>query len=345
MRLYVRDACDTIDDGLQGVARALLDLAEANADAILPGYTHLQRAQPVLLAHHFLAYIEMLERDRERIAQCRARANVCPLGSGALAGTTFTIDRKFVADTLGFPAITRNSLDAVSDRDFVLDLLYAASVLMMHLSRLCEEIVLWSSAEFGFITLDDAYATGSSMMPQKKNPSVAELVRGKTGRVYGHLLGLLTVMKGLPLSYNQDMQEDKEGLFDTVDTVLAVLHIMPGMLRTMTIHKDTMLQAAHRGFTTATDLADHLVRRGLPFRQAYDIVGHLVRLCLDQGKEFHDLTILELQAVSPLLDEGALAILTPEAAVAARAIPGGTAPREVMAQIQAARQRWGYPAP
>lgn len=339
MRLYVRRVCDDVSALVTGLQTALLDLGERYADVILPGYTHTQRAQPVLFAHHMLAYVEMLQRDKARLADCRARLNECPLGAGALAGTTFPINRIATATELGFTRPTLNSLDSVADRDFVIEFLGAASIIMMHLSRLSEEIVLWSTAEFSFVTVDDAYATGSSMMPQKKNAPVAELTRGKTGRVYGHLLALLTTMKGLPLAYNQDLQEDKEGLFDAVDTVTATLGIYAEMMRTLTVNGAAMQRAAQGGYMTATDLADYLARRGLPFREAHEAVGRLVQFAIAQGKELTDLTLAEMQAFSPLFDEGALRVVTPEAAVAARDVLGGPAPRQVHQRLREARQR------
>jgi argininosuccinate lyase len=337
MRLYVRRMAGETLSLIAGLQAALLELAERYEDAILPGYTHTQRAQPVLLAHHLLAYFEMLQRDKGRFTDCSERANLSPLGAGALAGTTFDIDREYVARELGLAGVTRNSLDAVSDRDFVVEFMAAASLLMMHLSRLSEEIVLWSSAEFGYLTIDDAYATGSSMMPQKKNAAVAELARGKTGRVYGHLLGLLATLKGLPLAYDQDLQEDKEGLFDTVDTLTATLSIYAEMVRTLSVNREAMARAARGGFMTATDLADYLARRGLPFRQAHAVVGNIVRTCIDAGKDLTDLTLADLRKFSPLFDEGALLVVTPEAAVAARNVYGGPAPAQVHARLVEAR--------
>jgi argininosuccinate lyase len=336
-RLYVRKTCADVQTLLTDLQKALLELADRYEDVILPGYTHTQRAQPVLLAHHLLAYVEMLQRDKSRLTDCRRRLNECPLGAGALAGTTFPIDRTFTATELGFDRPTRNSLDSVADRDFVIEFLAASSLIMMHLSRLSEEIVLWSTAEFGFIAVDDAYATGSSMMPQKKNAPVAELTRGKTGRVYGHLLGLLTTMKGLPLAYNQDMQEDKEGLFDAVDTLTTTLGIYAEMVRTLTVDREAMMRAARGGFMTATDLADYLAKHGLPFRQAHEVVGRIVRYCLDGCKELCDLTLAEMQTFSPLFDEGALRVVTPEAAVAARDVFGGPAPQQVHKRLREAQ--------
>ncbi len=338
MRLYLKRIIAEIIDLLVNLQAALLDIAERHEHVIMPGYTHTQRAQPVLFAHHMLAYFEMLQRDKGRFADCCKRADVCPLGSGALAGSTFSLDRAFVARELGFSAVSRNSLDAVSDRDFVLEFLAAASILMMHLSRLSEELILWSTAEFGFVTMDDAYATGSSMMPQKKNAAVAELTRGKTGRVYGHLLGLLTTMKALPLSYNQDLQEDKEGLFDTVDTLMAALPLLTGMVGSLVVNEDTMARAAAGSFMTATDLADHLARRGVPFRRAHQVVGRIVRHCLDNGKELTDLTVAEMQAFSPVFDQEALTVVRSANAVSARDVYGGTAPQQVRARLEEARQ-------
>lgn len=340
MRLYVKRATGEVIAAIVELQRALLALAEAHPDAVMPGYTHLQRAQPVLFAHHLLAYFWMLERDKGRFADCARRADVSPLGAGALAGSTLSLDPEFVARELGFAEVFRNSVDAVSDRDFVAEFLSACAILMMHLSRLAEEIVLWSSAEFGFVELSDAYATGSSMMPQKKNPDVAELVRAKTGRVYGHLMAMLTVLKGLPLSYNRDLQEDKEGLFDAVDTVLSCLEVMAGMLRTIKVNEARMRGAAEEGFLLATDLAEYLVRKGMPFREAHRVVGELVRYCLEEGKGLRDLKELwELKGFSELFEEDVFELLLVDASVAARRTPGGTAPEEVRKQIEEACKR------
>jgi len=338
LRLYVKGVCQATKEKITALQQALIDLAQRHMEAILPGYTHTQRAQPILLAHHLLAYFEMFQRDKARFADCYKRADVCPLGAGALAGTTFPIDREWVARELGFQEVSRNSLDAVSDRDFVVEFLAAASLTMVHLSRLAEEIILWSTAEFGFITLDDAYATGSSMMPQKKNPDVAELVRGKAGRVFGHLMALLTTLKALPLAYNRDMQEDKEGLFDATDTLQSCLQVMTGLLSTLTINHKAMQAAVSHGFLTATDLADALARKGLPFRQAHTVVGRLVHYCLDQGKELTDLTLEECRAFSPLFDEEVLAAADPEAAIKARNVYGGTAPQQVRQRLAEAQR-------
>jgi len=336
LRLFCKEAIGETISGLRGLQSALLDVAEANKDVVVPGYTHLQRAQPVLLAHHLLAYFEMLERDVQRFQDCLKRTDVMPLGSGALAGVPYPIDRAFVAKELGFSQISQNSLDAVSDRDFVIEYEAAASVAMMHLSRLGEELVLWSSAEFGFVEIDDAYATGSSIMPQKKNPDVAELGRGKTGRVYGHLMGLLATMKGLPLSYNRDLQEDKEGLFDTVDTLLSTLAVFAGMVKTLKVKAERTGQAAGQGYILATDMADYLVKNGLPFRQAHSVVAKLVSYAVEKGKELHQLELGEYRQFSPLFDAGVLDV-TVASSIKARNVVGGTAPEQVDAQLARAR--------
>jgi argininosuccinate lyase len=336
LRLFCKEAIAETVSGLEGLQSALLDGAEANKDVVVPGYTHLQRAQPILLAHHLLAYFEMLERDVQRFQDCLKRTDVMPLGSGALAGVPYAIDRAFVAQQLGFSQISQNSLDAVSDRDFVIEYESAASVAMMHLSRLGEELVLWSSAEFGFIEIDDAYATGSSIMPQKKNPDVAELGRGKTGRVYGHLMGMLTIMKGLPLSYNRDLQEDKEGLFDTVDTLLSTLAVFAGMVKTLEVKAERTNQAAGQGYILATDVADYLVKKGLPFRQAHSVVAKLVSYAVEKGKELNQLELGEYRQFSPLFDAGVLDI-TVASSIKARNVVGGTAPEQVDAQLARAK--------
>lgn len=335
--LYVRRQVDKVLDLITALQRELIQQAEKHLDVIMPGYTHLQHAQPVLLAHHLLAYVHMLQRDRQRFLDCRERADLMPLGAGALAGTGFPIDRELVAKELGFSALYENSLDAVSDRDYVLEFLAAAAICMVHLSRLAEELILWSSQEFAFVELDEAYSTGSSIMPQKKNPDVPELVRGKAGRVAGHLLALLMTVKGLPLAYNKDLQEDKEALFDTVDTLTACLSIFAPLIATLKVNRDRMRQAISGDFSTATDLADYLARRGLPFREAHAVVGRLVQLCLDQGKSLEDLSLKELQQASTLFEPDALAALTPEAAVAARTSSGGTALEQVKLQLARAK--------
>lgn len=335
--LYVRRQVDKVLDLIAALQRELIQQAEKRLDVVMPGYTHLQHAQPVLLAHHLLAYVHMLQRDRQRFLDCRERADLMPLGAGALAGTGFPIDRELVAKELGFSALYENSLDAVSDRDYILEFLAAAAICMVHLSRLAEELILWSSQEFSFVELDEAYSTGSSIMPQKKNPDVPELVRGKAGRVAGHLLALLMTVKGLPLAYNKDLQEDKEALFDTVDTLTACLSIFAPLIATLKVNRDRMRQAISGDFSTATDLADYLARRGLPFREAHAVVGRLVQLCLDQGKSLEDLSLKELQQASTLFEPDALAALTPEAAVAARTSSGGTALEQVKLQLARAK--------
>lgn len=335
--LYVRRQVDKVLDLITALQRELIQQAEKRLDVVMPGYTHLQHAQPVLLAHHLLAYVHMLQRDRQRFLDCRERADLMPLGAGALAGTGFPIDRELVAKELGFSALYENSLDAVSDRDYILEFLAAAAICMVHLSRLAEELILWSSQEFAFVELDEAYSTGSSIMPQKKNPDVPELVRGKAGRVAGHLLALLMTVKGLPLAYNKDLQEDKEALFDTVDTLTACLSIFAPLIATLKVNRDRMRQAISGDFSTATDLADYLARRGLPFREAHAVVGRLVQLCLDQGKSLEDLSLKELQQASTLFEPDALAALTPEAAVAARTSSGGTALEQVKLQLARAK--------
>lgn len=338
MRLYLRRRGRRLVRLLHEVRSVLVDLAERNLDVILPGYTHLQVAQPVRLAHHLLAYQEMFARDAGRLHDALARADVSPLGAGALAGTGFPIDRERSAELLGFGAVAANSLDAVSDRDFALETLSALAILMMHLSRLSEELILWSSQEFGFVTLPDAYTTGSSIMPQKKNPDVCELVRGKTGRVYGALMGLLTVMKGLPLAYNKDMQEDKEGLFDALDTAEDALRLYLGMLPRITVHAARMRDAAGRAYSNATDLADYLARKGVPFRDAHHVVGRLVARALERGVPLEGLPLEEMRAEDARIDQDVYAALDLDAVVDARASYGGTARGQVVQQIAAARR-------
>ena len=338
VRLYLRDEIDAIAQALGTLQAALLDQAEKNLDVIMPGYTHLQTAQPVLFAHHLLAYFEMLARDTGRLHDLRSRLNHLPLGAGALAGTTFAIDREWVAEQLGFAGVTRNSLDTVSDRDFALEFCSFASILMMHLSRLSEELILWSSADFAFIELSDAFCTGSSIMPQKKNPDVPELVRGKTGRTYGNLISLLTLMKSLPLAYNKDMQEDKEPLFDTIDTVRGSLKVFAGMIAEMRVNPEQMRIAAGRGFSTATDIADYLVRKGLPFRNAHVVVGKTVRLCVEKEKSIPELTLEEFRQFSADIDGDIFNCVTLEASVNARKATGGTARETVEKEIILARQ-------
>ncbi|WP_019424745.1 argininosuccinate lyase [Paenibacillus sp. OSY-SE] len=338
MHLYLRKRVVTFAGLLVQLQEALLKQAKANLDTIVPGYTHLQRAQPILFAHHLMAYVSMFERDIERLTDSYKRINTLPLGAGALAGTTFAIDRHFVAEELGFERVYENSLDAVSDRDFIVEFLSNASLIMMHLSRLCEELVLWSSTEFQFIELDDAFCTGSSIMPQKKNPDVAELVRGKTGRVYGHLVGMLTVLKALPLAYNKDMQEDKEGMLDTVETLDGALRLFAPMVETMKVNRDRMRQAVRQDFSNATDIADFLVNKGMPFRQAHEVIGKTVLYCIEQNKYLLDLSLDEFQQFSPLFDEVIYEVLQPENVVNARNVFGGTASVQVEAAIHRAEQ-------
>jgi argininosuccinate lyase len=339
MRLYLRAAIDEIVTLLAALQGVLLDLAEAHAATIMPGFTHLQVAQPVTFGHHLLAYVEMLDRDRGRLKDGRRRLNRLPLGAAALAGTSFPIDREQVARSLGFDGLCENSLDAVSDRDFAIEFTAAAALVMTHLSRLSEELILWMSPRFGFIDLADRHCTGSSIMPQKKNPDVPELVRGKTGRVTGHLVALLTIMKGQPLAYNKDNQEDKEPLFDTVDTLTATLRIYADMMRGVTVDAERMRSAAIEGYSTATDLADYLVRKGLPFRDAHEAVARAVRLAVERGCALADLNLDDLRGFSPLVQADVHAVLTPEGSVASRNHPGGTAPAQVKAAIASARAR------
>ncbi len=338
LRLYLRREIDEIMEQILDLQQALLDQAGQHGQTVMPGYTHLQRAQPISFAQHLLAYAEQLKRDVTRLQDCRKRMNVCPLGSGALAGTTYPIDRRQTAGLLGFDAPCSNSLDGVSDRDYAVELLSDLSILMMHLSRFAEEVILWCSWEFKFIELDDAYSTGSSIMPQKKNPDVAELVRGKTGRVYGHLMGLLTTMKGLPLAYNKDMQEDKEPVFDAVDTVKMCLPVFAGMIATMRVLPENMRRAAGGGFINATDCADYLTKKGMPFRDAYTTVGNLVYYCTENGKLLEELTLPELQSISPLFGEDVYEALSLEACMGQRRSFGGPAPEETDRQIEKLRQ-------
>ena len=337
LRLFAKEAISNTLTRLREFQQSLVSLAEANKDVIMPGYTHLQPAQPVLLAHHLLAYFEMLQRDIDRFSDCLKRTDVMPLGSGALAGVTYNIDREFLARELGFSQITQNSMDAVSDRDFVVEYEAAASLCMMHLSRLAEEIILWSSVEFDFIELDEAYATSSSIMPQKKNPDVAELVRGKTGRVYGKLMALLVTMKGLPLAYNRDMQEDKEGFFDTVDTLRATLEVFTGMVKTLRVKAENTEQAAKRGYILATDLADYLVKKGEAFRTAHDIVARLVSYAMEKGKSFSQISLDEYKKFSSRFEDDVYSI-TVESSIAARDIVGGTAPRQIDRALATAKK-------
>jgi argininosuccinate lyase len=338
MRMYAKEQIIRTRELLFALVETLVELAEEHAETIMPGYTHLQIAQPVTLGHHLLAYVEMFKRDLERLTDCEQRVDVLPLGSGALAGTTFPLDREMVAKELGFAQVSENSMDSVSDRDYVIELLGALSLVMMHLSRFCEEIIFWASQEWAFVELDDAYSTGSSIMPQKKNPDVAELIRGKTGRVYGDLFTLLTVMKGIPLAYNKDMQEDKEALFDGVETVQKCLLIFTPMLATLNFCKERMREAAGKGYSNATDLADYLVKKGLSFRDAHHRVGNLVNYCIRQGRALEDLTLEEFQTESggnlPALDEEIYTVLELENVVKRRHTYGGTSPEQVREAIK-----------
>ncbi|MFZ6691619.1 argininosuccinate lyase [Undibacterium sp. SXout20W] len=339
IRLYMRAAIDNIVELLRALRAALIDLAEKNADTILPGFTHMQVAQPITFGHHILAYVEMFGRDTERMQDCRKRVNRLPLGAAALAGTTFPIDRERVAKTLGFDEVCYNSLDAVSDRDFAIEFCAAAALIMTHISRMSEELVIWMSPRVGFIDIADRFCTGSSIMPQKKNPDVPELARGKTGRVNGHLIALLTLMKGQPLAYNKDNQEDKEPLFDTVDTIIDTLRIFADMATGISVKPDAMRAAALQGYATATDLADYLVKKGLPFRDAHEAVAHAVKTCVEKGCDLSEMPLSELQTYSSLIGEDIFQVLTLEGSVAARDHIGGTAPNQVRAAIIRARQK------
>ena len=325
IHMYLRDEIISIKEMVAVFLDTLVKISESNLDTIMPGYTHLQRAQPITLAHHMMAYFEMFKRDYQRLCDCYSRINILPLGSGALAGTTYPLDRYMVAQELGFDDVTQNSLDGVSDRDFAIELASCLSILMMHLSRLSEEIILWSSHEFSFVELDDAYSTGSSIMPQKKNPDVAELARGKTGRVYGSLMTLLTVMKSLPLAYNKDMQEDKEAIFDAVDTVKMCLPVFSNMINTMKVRKANMYKAAQGGFTNATDIADYLVKKGIPFRSAHEIIGKMVLYCIENNKAIDDMTMDEFKSFSDKIQEDVYTEISLEKCVSGRKLVGGPA--------------------
>ncbi len=341
VRLFVREALDDIVGAIRGLQGAILSIAEREADTVLPGFTHLQPAQPVTFGHHMLAWFEMLQRDAERFADCRVRVNRMPLGAAALAGTPYPIDRAMTARLLGFDGLCENSLDAVSDRDFAIEFVCACALAMVHLSRMSEELVLWVSAPFSFVELGDAYCTGSSIMPQKKNPDVPELVRGKSARVIGHLGALLVLMKGQPLAYNRDNQEDKEPLFDTVDTVTDCLRVFAGMRGTLECRRERMREAARLGYMTATDLADYLVRRAVPFRDAHEAVGRAVRSAVETGRDLSEMSLDELREFSPVIESDVFEVLTLEGSVAARNHPGGTAPAQVRAAIARARERLG----
>lgn len=337
MHLYLNNQVEHIIELISSFQTVLVEKAEQHVETIFPGYTHLQRAQPISFAHHMLAYFWMLERDKARFQDSLKRINVSPLGCGALAGTTFPIDREYTAELLGFDHIYENSLDGVSDRDFILEFLSNSSLVMMHLSRLCEEIILWCSQEFKFIELDDTYATGSSMMPQKKNPDMAELIRGKTGRVYGNLMGLLTIMKGLPLTYNKDLQEDKEGMFDTVKTIAGSLQIFTGMIQTMTVNEDVMKKATKEDFSNATEVADYLAKKGMPFREAHEIVGKLVYTCIQKGIYLSDLPFETFTEASGLFEQDIYTVLDPYVAVEKRTSAGGTGFKQIQLALEKAK--------
>ena len=334
LRLWLREETGNVIGLIGELKAALLKAATEGGDAVLPGYTHMQKAQPVLLAHYLLAFWEMLDRDEERFRDCLKRINVMPLGSAALAGTSLPLDRKVSAALLGFPAISRNSMDAVSDRDFAAEFAFAASLLMMHMSRLCEDMVIWSTGEFGFIEIADSFTTGSSIMPQKKNPDVAELIRGKTGRVYGNLVALLTTLKGLPMTYNRDLQEDKEPLFDTVDTAKACLAVLAKMMGNVRFNRVRMREEASKGFTTATDLAEYLVKKGVPFRRSHEIIGRLVAYCLEKNKELQGLSLEELKKFHPAFEKDALSVVDPGESVDSKQVMGGTARKQVSGVIR-----------
>lgn len=338
MKLYVRDEIDETDELVKKLLEALQKIMEENVHTYMPGFTHLQKAQPVTLAHHVGAYFEMFVRDRSRLADIRKRMNTCPLGAGALAGTTYPLDREYTAQLLGFDGPTRNSMDSVSDRDYVIELLSAFSTIMMHMSRFCEEIIMWNSNEYRFVEIDDAYSTGSSIMPQKKNPDIAELVRGKTGRVYGALTSILTTMKGIPLAYNKDMQEDKEPIFDSIDTVKLCLPVFCDMIATMTVKKDNMLKGSKGGFTNATDVADYLVKKGLPFREAHAVVGRMVFYSIEHDKALDDLTMDEFKEFSDIIEDDIYNAISMETCVNDRKVIGGPAKEVVEKAIADAKE-------
>lgn len=341
LRLWLRNEAGEVINLIGGLKEALLEAAEREMGTVMPGYTHMQKAQPVLLSHYLLAFREMLERDEARFRDCLKRINVMPLGSAALAGTGLPLDRKLAARLLEFPAITANSMDAVSDRDFAAEFIFAASLLMMHLSRLCEDLIIWSTGEFRYVEIADSFTTGSSIMPQKKNPDVAELIRGKTGRVYGNLVSLLTVLKGLPMTYNRDLQEDKEPLFDTVDTVKACLAVLARMLGNVKFAGERMLEEASSGFTTATDLAEYLVQKGVPFRQSHEIIGKLVGWCLAEKKDLQSLSLAELKKFNPAFEKDALLVIDPVKSVDRRNVIGGTSRKQVSVAIRKIRGKSG----
>lgn len=339
LKLFLRSACDGIRQKILALEEAILDVAEGHLNVVMPGYTHGQKAQPVLFAHYLLAYIEMLERDRDRLEDARRRINVLPLGSGAIAGTSVPIDRWQLARDLGFDDITRNSVDGVSDRDFVIEFLFVASIIALHLSRMAEDLIRFCSSEYGFLALDDAVSTGSSLMPQKKNPDALELIRGKTGRIYGHLMSVLTMMKGLPLGYNKDMQEDKEPVFDTIETLDGCLRMMALVMRHLQVNREALEREARSGYLNATDLADYLTRKGVPFRRAHDLVGKIVRYALGEGRELNDLSLDELRRFSELFEPDVFDALSLDSVLASKKVCGGTAPDRVRESLKAARQR------
>ena len=339
MKLYTRDEIDELDGLVKSLLVELLKLMEENLDTYMPGFTHLQKAQPITLAHHMGAYFEMFDRDRSRLSDIRKRMNYCPLGSGALAGTTYPLDREYTAELLGFDGPTLNSMDSVADRDYVIELLSALSTIAMHLSRFCEEIIIWNTNEYQFVEIDDSYSTGSSIMPQKKNPDIAELIRGKTGRVYGALVSILTTMKGIPLAYNKDMQEDKELTFDAIDTVKGCLALFTGMISSMTFKKDAMEASAKNGFTNATDAADYLVNHGVAFRDAHGIVGQLVLYCIEKGIALDDMSLEEFQAISPVFEEDIYDAISMQTCVKKRMTIGAPGQDAMKKVIEACRER------
>ena len=338
MRMYVKEEIDTISVLIKNVLEVLLTMAKQHIKTIMPGFTHMQKAQPVTLGHYLLAYFQMFQRDMERLGDCRKRTDIMPLGSGALAATTYPIDRDFIKESLGFSSITANSLDAVSDRDFCVELISCLSIVMIHLSRFCEELILWSTDVFAFVEISDAYATGSSIMPQKKNPDIAELIRGKTGRVYGNLMGLLTIMKGLPLAYNKDMQEDKEAVFDAVDTVSSCLTVFAGMLKNLKFNKNNMYKSALSSYTNATDAADWMVKKGIPFRDAHEIIGKIVLYAIEKGLSLNELTLEEYKSISDVFDETIYEKISVESCVNSRNIEGGPAESAVIEAIEKAER-------
>jgi len=339
LRLYLKDEINTTLLRIKKFEETIVDLSEKNLDVIMSGYTHLQHAQPILLSHHLMAYYEMLERDRERFKECLKRTDVLPLGSGAMAGSSFPIDREYIAKELGFATISKNSIDAVSDRDFVVDFIYCAAVTMMHISRLCEELILWSTTEFNFIEFSDSFSTGSSIMPQKKNPDIAELIRGRTGRAFGNLVSVMTMLKALPMSYNRDLQEDKHDLFDCVDNLAASLEIISEVLKNIKINKDVMRQSAIEGYTTAADLVDYIVKKGMPFREAHRVVGRIVAYCIVEKKQLSGLNVLEFKRFYGKIDDDVFESISVENSLKTKNVVGGTAPRRVRDAVKEAKEK------